>query len=899
MARAAGCLLATAFSLWVPAPSGAQGGPPCAACIVVVIEPSQEQILPPVLHDIDVLVRVESGGETAAAPALRAIAERAGHPGLLVGGPSQPSVSADLLAVVTTLIIDVRGMSMAPDVLAYEVKRRLTALRAASPGSARLGVFAPRSVASSLQDRGVDAYFDFFVREGEFHNAGRDRWADGGVLTDIGAALTASRRGGVERWLWRLPQDAALARHVFEDLTRAAPLLPAGLIEASGVEVRCGARRAPAYLNPSSLDNVAWADDCAQEAPVIVTPSSSVIERVRLSSGDTLVRFVSASQERYSEDVAVAARRRPTAEEIVARHQAAAARQNAAVKSLISSGTLTITFEAPGFPAPVTVTSDAIIYADRQRSEIEQRGIRVNGVEFTGRGTVPRLPIIEPERVASPPLSIALTNVYRFRLDGEESFAGTRCYVIAFEPVAHGQTLFRGRAWIAVEDFGVARLAAAQTGLRGPIVASEQIDEFRRSAGGFWLLARSEVRQTYQGAAHRTPVHRFLMIERQDVNPSDFEARRAAAHASDSLILRDTPKGYRYVHRGAGLRAEDSDQELERTGRATRVRTFAFGVLIDPNITRPLPFAGLSYVDFDLFGTGAQLSGFFGGTYAQAAFSVPSVGGTRWQIAGRTFGIASTYNDRAFAGGREQYDQNVRQRPAHASVWLLRPVSARVSLRAGYELDYTHFSRSDLTGEHFEVPADQLVHGLRVALEGQRAGWNGSVWWNPAVRTGWRPWGAAGSSEYNPRQRTLQKYGATVERAMVLTPQLVARTEVVWMAGRDLDRFSRYSFGTFENRLHGYPSALIRYDHGGVVRGTLAWAAGRLVRVDSFVDVAFVRDPGFSARLKNFTGIGAALEAPAPFGMLLAAEWGFGIQGLDDAGGRGTHVVRVTGYKVF
>jgi hypothetical protein len=83
------------------------------------------------------------------------------------------------------------------------------------------------------------------------------------------------------------------------------------------------------------------------------------------------------------------------------------------------------------------------------------------------------------------------------------------------------------------------------------------------------------------------------------------------------------------------------------------------------------------------------------------------------------------------------------------------------------------------------------------------------------------------------------------------------------------------------------------------VRGTLAWAAGRLVRVDGFVDVAFVRDPGFSARLKNFTGIGAALEAPAPFGMLLAAEWGFGIQGLDAAGGRGTHVVRVTGYKVF
>ena len=39
----------------------------------------------------------------------------------------------------------------------------------------------------------------------------------------------------------------------------------------------------------------------------------------------------------------------------------------------------------------------------------------------------------------------------------------------------------------------------------------------------------------------------------------------------------------------------------------------AFGAIVDPNISRPLPFAGLSYVDFDLFGTGTQFNGFFGG----------------------------------------------------------------------------------------------------------------------------------------------------------------------------------------------------------------------------------------------------------------------------------------------
>jgi hypothetical protein len=119
------------------------------------------------------------------------------------------------------------------------------------------------------------------------------------------------------------------------------------------------------------------------------------------------------------------------------------------------------------------------------------------------------------------------------------------------------------------------------------------------------------------------------------------------------------------------------------------------------------------------------------------------------------------------------------------------------------------------------------------------------------------------------------------------------------MAGRDLDRFSRYAFGTFDNRLRGYPSALIRYDRGGVVRGAMAWAAARVLRVDGFLDTAYVHDPGFGEGLRRFTGLGAAVEAPAPFGTLVALEWGYGFEGVRSDGRRGTQVVRVTGFKIF
>ena len=119
------------------------------------------------------------------------------------------------------------------------------------------------------------------------------------------------------------------------------------------------------------------------------------------------------------------------------------------------------------------------------------------------------------------------------------------------------------------------------------------------------------------------------------------------------------------------------------------------------------------------------------------------------------------------------------------------------------------------------------------------------------------------------------------------------------MGGHDLDRFSRYTFGSFDNRLRGYPSALIRYDRGGVIRASAAWAASRLLRIDGFADAAYVRDPGFGRRHRHYTGLGAAVEVPAPFGMLAAVEWGYGFRGLNQDGRQGTQVFRVSGYKMF
>ena len=739
------------------------------------------------------------------------------------------------------LIVD--GSAGAPDEeAAFALKLRLLELRGAARADVVLAVQAP---AAWGRERlaAVAPYVDVIVRPG---GAAAAQHRDLRVwplveASTLEGALASTTTGGAEQWVVELPRDVLDARALLHGLAEAAAPPPDALVES--VEVR--------------------------------------------------------------------AARRLTAREIVARHQAMMRRQAAAVHRTIASGVTTLTFEAPGFPAPVTITTETVIYQSGGRTELEQRAVRVNGIEFRGSG-VPRLPIIEPERVATPPLAIALSDVYSYRLAGDDTIRGVRCHVVDFAPGVEGATLFRGRAWIAMDSFAALRIHATQTALRGPIVSSEQIDDFREAAPGVWLLGRSEVRQLYEGAAHRTPIQRVLEIASHEINPPQFDARLQAAYQSSSLMLRDTAQGFRYLTREAipGTAAGGGTPEVKVTevaSRAERIRTIAAGVIIDPNISIPLPFAGISYVDFNLFDTGTQLNAFFGGSYAQLAFSVPSLGGSRWQVAGRAFGIASEYNDRSFREGREIYAENIRQRPAHVSAWLLRPLSARVSFRAGYELDYTRLRRAPETAADFEVPADQVVHGARVALEGQRGGWSGSLWWNPARRAGWRPWGrrtelvdgVATDSDYRPSDDTFQRYGLTVARSMAVTPTFVTRLEGSAMSGTDLDRFSRYTFGTFDNRLRGYPAALIRYDRGAVLRGVTAWSASRFARVDGFVDTAMVRDRGFGRGYRNYTGVGAALEAPAPFGILASVEWGYGFRGVNANGRTGTHVIRVSAFKVF
>jgi hypothetical protein len=900
-------------------------GVPCVACQALSVASDDVSQLPDRLSGTRMLLRVAPGmpaGEGTSA--IEALRRRGAVPGLhLTGIPAEDDPL--LAAGVDTFLFDVAAGDA--DRQAFDLKRALSLVRGRRP-SAVLMIAASSGVSAALRERGLDSYADGFLPAARPIRSAEELLTPGSDLDFFARPQPSRSDPGV---VWLLPAQTEVARQIATVAAQLQTWLPSGLVPVPGRALQCGGNRPlTTFLNPLTLDLVAVSRSSAPcPLPAIVTSDSPGVTAERYDVGlfDVVMASVFRVRvnggDRFAAGVDVAAARSLAIDEIIARHQAAAARQAAEVRASIATGSFTLTFEAPGFVAPISITSQMTIYTGDGRTDLQQHEIRVNGVLFTARGGVPRLPIIEPERAAAPPLAITLSDVYRYRLAGRDTANGRDAYLVAFAPRDRRAPLYEGRAWIDVETFGMVRVSAAQTGLKGPITVSEQDDEFEWEDGR-WRPARSNVRQNYEGAAVKTPIHRLLVIDRYEVNPSDFEARRAAAYASNDVMLRDTPEGYRYLKHESGLvrrslgeggKPEAGSEKPEASlsaealakadaarviaGRADRIRTLAFGVIVDPNISVPLPFAGLSYVDFNLFGTGTQFSGFFGGSYGQVAFSAPSLGGTRWQLAGRAFGIASSYNDRAFERGLEQYTLDIRQRPAQAAVWLLRPLSARTALRLEYDWDYTKFGEGEVMDPAFVVPSNQNAHALRVGLDVQRAGWQASAWGSYARRIGWQPWGLPGAPGYEPGHADYTRYGASVLRSQALSPRVTTRIEAAVMAGRDLDRFSRFAFGTFDNRLRGYPSALVRYDRGGVVRTAVAWSVARALRLDFFADTAEVHDPGFGPGLRNYTGFGAAVESPAPFGTLVAVEWGYGVQGVNARGQQGTHVVRISGYKVF
>jgi hypothetical protein len=303
-------------------------------------------------------------------------------------------------------------------------------------------------------------------------------------------------------------------------------------------------------------------------------------------------------------------------------------------------------------------------------------------------------------------------------------------------------------------------------------------------------------------------------------------------------------------------------------------------VTYDPSYDYPLPIVGINYLDFEFLGKKQQLALLFGACWPRQrpAPQDPRPQGGREPRPLRDRGAV---NDQVYDTSGEIQGERLRDHPFSTGVNLGWRVSEFHKLVLSYQFRYDHYSADDLTTPAFTVPDSTATNGFGLAYEYKRKGYSlgGSAF---AYRRGsWDSWGTG--EDFDPDQQSYQKYSASLSKDFYFGLHKI-HLNAAYYGGRNLDRFSMYQFGFFdENRIHGVPSAGVRFGELAMLRTGYSFNLFEMYRVDLFLEQAIGRTRR-RQRLEQRDRGGPGLNLRAPFGTLLARRPGQELPALDVLG---------------
>jgi len=603
-------------------------------------------------------------------------------------------------------------------------------------------------------------------------------------------------------------------------------------------------------------------------APLAPVVRSGVVTIPSLPAGGLLVaeRAQPAAGEAF-ESMAVRGEQLPSAAEILARHQRAAARQDRLLPRWCAQQRLLLrVWVAELARSFEVVLAGPAYYDDGRGTDWEIVQAWVDGVAWDP-DKLPDLPLLEPRRPPVPPLALRLDPGYRYELRGVEPRRERRCYALTFSSgPSQGGPERSGVAWIDAATFGLVEVDETADRLPGAVRATRSRTAYRAVAllGAVgWLPDQVVADDLVSAFGGTTTVHRELTLDGFAINPADFVASRASAWAGPHRMLLDTPAGIvPLVPDGHGGRVPAG------AGRAAE-RFLLVGGVWDSGLGSPLPFGGLQIQDFDFHGRGEQLRALVAGVVNDLAWSRPSSHG---ELALRAFVQLYPFTNTLFVRGDEVKAEELkvmRQR-----VGVSEAVSfgvTRFLLDLG--LDRWDFGRTDNTSSAFVLPSSTFEGVARLEATASLGATTLSVVGEGGWRRDWRAWGIGAGQ---PPERSWQRARLAVvwERAPFPLAKLHLDAEL-W-TGDHLDRFSAPSPARFGDvRIRGIATGRVIADRLAVIRGSLAVPLSPTIRAEAGVDLGWVRDDLSGYRARPLSGIGAGISAPGPWGTLLEGTLGF------------------------
>jgi hypothetical protein len=585
--------------------------------------------------------------------------------------------------------------------------------------------------------------------------------------------------------------------------------------------------------------------------------------------------------------VDVGATRGLTAEEIIARERAWDAGQREKVEAYTALLDTSLRFRVAEFQSSLDLTIRGPLFAQRGKpADWVWREFYLNGVKWKGR-TIPKLPILQPEKVTTLPLDIRLSEEYDYALSGETRIDGRPAYRIDFRPRATvgEKPIYRGTAWIDRDTFALLRRESIQLNLKGDTLSNVQTEYYRAVPSKPDVVLPMEIRgqQVFSTAGRVTAIERYVVMTNVEINPADFGERLAEAYASKLQIVRDTDDGLRYLVPDPS----DPRRRVVEKGLTRRSLFGLAGAFYQRSSDYPLPLLGLQYFDFDLWGKQKQLSVFFGGVLLFANYTDPSFLDTRMDLGVDLFGQAIPFSEQDYRGGEEIRAERIKHLTEFGQVNLGVPIGPYLKTSVGVFTQWDNFQRDSDTGPAFVTPVDTFTNGAELRLSWNQEGYNFVVKGSYSARAKWEPWGDPVTSGYDPDQKTYWKYSAALTKGFYFSNYRKLGVSVSYLDGQRLDRFSEWDFGPFgTTKLAGFPSGSVRADRAFLANLSYGLNIENVVRFELSYDQALVTQKLSGYDHAYFSGVGLETSFNGPWdNTRVRAEVGYpvvahGVKGL-------------------
>jgi hypothetical protein len=581
-------------------------------------------------------------------------------------------------------------------------------------------------------------------------------------------------------------------------------------------------------------------------------------------------------------------------EEIIARWQQNREAQKQKLENYMASSFMSLHFEStnlgPGFD--VSMQLEQFFSRDGQ-IELAQKEFYLNGVKFGKNHEFP-LPQIEPEKVLTQPLELKLNERYDYKLLGTEQINGATCYVVGVEPKVRDEALYSGKIWIDGATFREVKQYLSQRGVNSNVLVNVETQNFelvRDDKGNQFNLLRSISAQQLLNAAGRDFVlQRTMQFSDYVINSPNFNGALAAEHSSDDPMYRDTDQGLRSLQKKSGERVL-VEQSVKR------IKALVAGVMYGGTFNFPVPFLGISKVDFDFHHTGAQLSTFFAGPILISDLSKQFRPKFRLALDLSLNGLPG--ENRIYGNNTELVQGEVWTWEQNTGLRASWQSSTHLSVTASTYFAYDNFLRTSQADAVYELPRNGLNILPGVEIKYNRKGYVFDAQGTRGERIDWRPFGCAslaqppagcGFPSSNPPpqnallvrrpQNAFTLYNADLNKDYYIGKFTKGGWDLSYWGGNQLDRFSRY-FPSFlaSPRLHGIPPGTDSFDAIASANVHYGFNVLDLFKIDGMYAYARARNLDESLRFRKFDGLEVNFNVPGPLSTLVQGTVSYALDG--------------------